>query len=95
LQYLLSSYNFQIELLAALFSECKNSSQDVWNELCNTSNSTYIMAFLLIAALIKLMLMCVVYGTRLPAGMFIPSLAGNLPMLVTRHSVPCLPALCP
>jgi hypothetical protein len=27
--------------------------QDVWNELCNTSNATYIMAFLLVAALIK------------------------------------------
>lgn len=33
------------------------------------------MAFLLVAACIKLLLMCIVYGTRLPAGMFIPSLA--------------------
>jgi hypothetical protein len=25
---------------------------------------------------LQLLLMCIVYGTRLPAGMFIPSLAG-------------------
>ncbi len=67
-----------LKYLSLLFRLFVILKQDVWNELCNTSNATFIMAFLLIAALIKLMLMCIVYGTRLPAGMFIPSLAGSV-----------------
>jgi hypothetical protein len=41
--------------------------------------------------------MCIVYGTRLPAGMFIPSLAGALPATSSSNNsnIICFPQLGP
>ena len=39
---------------AALFSECKNSNQDTFEELCNHENGREILLFLLLSAVISL-----------------------------------------
>ena len=59
---------------AALFSECKNSNQDTFEELCNHENGKEILLFLLLSAVIKILLTIITFGNPVPGGVFVPAL---------------------
>lgn len=61
-------------LLFALFSECKNSTQDTYEELCNHQNGRQILLLLLVSAAIKVALTIISFGQPCPGGVFVPSL---------------------
>jgi len=69
--YLRGSY---MRLLSALFSECKNSSQDIFQELCNSENGRDILTFLILSAVILSLLTMVTFGNQAPGGIFVPAL---------------------
>jgi chloride channel 3/4/5 len=61
-------------LLSALFSECKNSNQATFEELCNHENGKQILFFLLLSAVIKVLLTIITFGNPVPGGVIVPSL---------------------
>ena len=61
-------------LLSALFSECKNSNLDTFEELCNHENGREILFFLLLSAAIKTLLTVITFGNPCPGGVFVPAL---------------------
>ena len=61
-------------LLSALFSECKNSNLDTFEELCNHENGREILFFLLLSAAIKTLLTIITFGNPCPGGVFVPAL---------------------
>jgi chloride channel 3/4/5 len=63
-----------MRLLSALFSECKNSSQDIFNELCNSENGRDILIFLLLSAFIMTIFTIITFGNPCPGGVFVPTL---------------------
>jgi chloride channel 3/4/5 len=60
------------ELLSNLFTECDDNSLNI---LCPKSNIFKTITLLLIASLLKLLLTIVTFGVRIPAGLFLPSMA--------------------
>lgn len=63
-----------MRLLSALFSECKNSSQDIFQELCNAENAKEILSFLLLSAAVMTFLAIITFGNPCPGGIFVPAL---------------------
>ena len=61
-------------LLSALFSECKHSSQDIFQELCNAENGRDILSFLLISAGFMMLMTIITFGNPAPGGVFVPTL---------------------
>ncbi|KAI8928769.1 chloride channel [Entophlyctis helioformis] len=62
------------ELVANLFRECSEIDGD-FHGLCNESQMGLVIASLLFAATIKIIMTIMTFGVRVPAGIFIPSMA--------------------
>ncbi|KAH6586293.1 hypothetical protein BASA50_000757 [Batrachochytrium salamandrivorans] len=62
------------EMVANLFRECSEVGVDI-HGLCNDSKTIVNVASLLLAALLKILLTVMTFGIRVPAGIFLPSMA--------------------
>ncbi|KAK6097494.1 hypothetical protein MT418_003109 [Batrachochytrium dendrobatidis] len=62
------------ELVSNLFRECSEVETDSYG-LCNASQIGTIIPLLLLAALLKILLTVITFGMRIPAGIFLPSMA--------------------
>ncbi|KAL6073810.1 Chloride channel protein [Balamuthia mandrillaris] len=60
------------ETIGKLFSQCQPGEDD---NLCNLDRAGMTVLFLLLACLVKFVLTIFTFGLRIPAGLFIPSLA--------------------
>ncbi|KAJ3300244.1 hypothetical protein HK104_002806 [Borealophlyctis nickersoniae] len=63
-----------VELVANLFRECEEVEGD-FHGLCSSPRMWSVIGLLLVAAIIKIFLTIFTFGTRIPAGIFIPSMA--------------------
>eukprot|EP00842_Homolaphlyctis_polyrhiza_P005361 jgi/Hompol1/5826/HPOL_002376-RA len=62
------------ELVSNLFRECSEVDGD-FHGLCNSSQTAIVVGSLLFTALVKILLTIMTFGVRVPAGIFIPSMA--------------------
>lgn len=60
------------ELMQILFNECKKSDR-----LCNPENKVPLVVSLLFATSLRVLLTIVTYGCKVPAGIFVPSMAAG------------------
>jgi len=60
------------EIIGVLFDECNPADQ---SDLCNPSKAWLVIGYLILAGILRLILTIFTFGLRLPAGLFIPSLA--------------------
>ncbi|OJD19363.1 hypothetical protein AJ78_00633 [Emergomyces pasteurianus Ep9510] len=61
------------EMMEILFRECEGAHD--YNGICNTNNRWSMVISLAIATIIRVLLVIISYGCKVPAGIFVPSMA--------------------
>ncbi|OAS99263.1 chloride channel, other eukaryote [Blastomyces dermatitidis ER-3] len=61
------------EMMEILFRECEGAHD--YNGICNTNNRWSMVISLAIATIVRVLLVIVSYGCKVPAGIFVPSMA--------------------
>ncbi|KAK9370277.1 chloride channel [Lipomyces kononenkoae] len=61
------------ESMEILFKECEG--EEDYAGLCEPSNRSHVIASLLFATIVRILLVIVSYGSKVPAGIFVPSMA--------------------